>query len=459
MTDSQDRLIAVDTPATKGTIPVFRGPMEVGGMSPGPEGTVPVRDDSAVFGYRWETGPGKALTDAKEYTDQQVAGLDLGSGIETVSGTVTLDASGEPIREFYTTGATTFYANGTTTPVGAHTAVVWRRTSQGSWGYQVVPEEWTTPTPTPDTQAPTAGTLTVTVTDVAADLSVSGATDDRGVTGYAFQVNGGAWSSWQTGPTYTATGLTPSTSYTFRHKVRDAAGNETQGTAVSKTTAEEILMTYTEAVLMDAPLHFLPLDDATGAQSARNLGSAGTAWPIGAGVTMEGWSMGALTRAAHMTAKEAAITAPTSTMMSGETAWTAEAIIHRGSSNSRQAVVSSARTAWGIVLNDHSVYGYHNGTFTSASTAGAAVGPSLETATPVHVAFTYDGTTLTGYKNGVKEDQKAVTGPVADETVRPAIGKAGDPSILGYIAGVALYKGKALTADRILAHAKSAGLA
>lgn len=96
----------------------------------------------------------------------------------------------------------------------------------------------------PDTTAPTAGTLAVTVTDVEADLTVTGATDDRGVTGYAFQVNGGAWSFWQTSPSYTATGLSPSTAYQFRHKVRDAAGNEAQGTVVSRsTTAEQVTLT------------------------------------------------------------------------------------------------------------------------------------------------------------------------------------------------------------------------
>lgn len=58
------------------------------------------------------------------------------------------------------------------------------------------------------------------------------------MTGYAFQVGAsGAWSAWQTSAAFTATGLTASTAYAFRHKVKDAAGNEALGVAVSATTA------------------------------------------------------------------------------------------------------------------------------------------------------------------------------------------------------------------------------
>ena len=160
-----------------------------------------------------------------------------GSGIEQVSGTVTLDSTGAPIREFYTTGAATFKANGADTLISSFTAVVWRRNAQGSWGYQVVQDGWVTPAATPDTTAPVAGTLAVTVTDVKADLSVSGASDDRGYVQYSFSKdNGTTWTAYQDGSTYTFTGLTASTAYQFRHRVKDAAGNTATGTAVSKTT-------------------------------------------------------------------------------------------------------------------------------------------------------------------------------------------------------------------------------
>ena len=189
--------------------------------------------------YRSTDGAGDGLFDwMKRPTGWEIAGGGSGSGVEQVSGTVTLDSTGAPIREFYTTGATTFKANGADTLISSFTAVVWRRNAQGSWGYQIVQDAWTTPTPTPDTTAPVAGTLAVTVTDVKADLTVSGASDDRGYVQYSFSKdNGATWTAYQDSASYTFTGLTASTAYTFRHRVKDAAGNVTTGTAVSKTTA------------------------------------------------------------------------------------------------------------------------------------------------------------------------------------------------------------------------------
>ena len=106
---------------------------------------------------------------------------------------------------------------------------------------------------TPDTKAPTPGVLSVTPAHNSAVLSVSGATDDRAVTGYAFQVGAsGAWSAWQSSPSFTATGLTASTSYAFRHKVKDAAGNEALGDAVTATTTAKPPLQAGDIITSDA---------------------------------------------------------------------------------------------------------------------------------------------------------------------------------------------------------------
>lgn len=93
---------------------------------------------------------------------------------------------------------------------------------------------------TVDTTAPTPGTLGVTTTDTTADLTVSGASDNERLhaTPYSYSRDAGAtWTAWQAGATYKYTGLTASTSYTFQHRVRDATGNISVGTAVTKSTA------------------------------------------------------------------------------------------------------------------------------------------------------------------------------------------------------------------------------
>jgi chitodextrinase len=77
----------------------------------------------------------------------------------------------------------------------------------------------------PDTQAPTAPTLTASnITDSSVDLTWSGATDNVGVTGYDIYRNGSLLAS-VAGTSYQATGLTELTSYTFTVRAKDAAGN------------------------------------------------------------------------------------------------------------------------------------------------------------------------------------------------------------------------------------------
>ncbi len=85
---------------------------------------------------------------------------------------------------------------------------------------------------TPDTVAPTAPTLAASgTTSTSTNLSWSGATDNVGVTGYDVYMNASLIGSTAT-TTYTVTGLTPSTNYSFSVKAKDAAGN----TSVSSNT-------------------------------------------------------------------------------------------------------------------------------------------------------------------------------------------------------------------------------
>lgn len=102
-----------------------------------------------------------------------------------------------------------------------------------------VPTPLFTATPT-DTIAPVAGTLASSnETTTGFTLTVTGASDDRGLATvpYSFSLdNGATWSSWQASATYNATGLTENTTYTCKHKVQDAGGNVTTGSAITVTT-------------------------------------------------------------------------------------------------------------------------------------------------------------------------------------------------------------------------------
>lgn len=77
-----------------------------------------------------------------------------------------------------------------------------------------------------DTVAPTAPTLVASgTTSTSTNLSWSGATDNVAVTGYDVYRGGVLIGSTTTATTFAATGLTPSTSYTFNVRAKDAAGN------------------------------------------------------------------------------------------------------------------------------------------------------------------------------------------------------------------------------------------
>ncbi|BAP31566.1 uncharacterized protein CHSO_2529 [Chryseobacterium sp. StRB126] len=78
---------------------------------------------------------------------------------------------------------------------------------------------------TPDTVAPTAPTLAASgTTSTSTNLSWSGATDNIGVTGYDVYMGASLLGSTAS-TTYTITSLTPSTTYSFSVKAKDAAGN------------------------------------------------------------------------------------------------------------------------------------------------------------------------------------------------------------------------------------------
>lgn len=92
-----------------------------------------------------------------------------------------------------------------------------------------------------DTVAPTAptnlATVTANVTDVAVPLSWTAATDNVGVAGYKVYRNGTEVAT-VSGTTYTDTGLTASTAYSYTVKAYDAAGNVSPSSATLSVTTK-----------------------------------------------------------------------------------------------------------------------------------------------------------------------------------------------------------------------------
>lgn len=128
---------------------------------------------------------------------------------------------------------------------------------------------------TADTQAPTAPVLTSTAqTDITADLSWSGATDNVGVTGYklyngATEIYDGISSARQ------VTGLTANTTYNFSVVAYDAEGNESTSGSTSVTTDASSSTTGQE------------LHTQSNAVNPTNESNAVTGWTITGSITAD----------------------------------------------------------------------------------------------------------------------------------------------------------------------------
>ncbi|SHE83713.1 M4 family metallopeptidase [Chryseobacterium sp. OV279] len=102
---------------------------------------------------------------------------------------------------------------------------------------------------TTDTQAPTAPQLSASsTTQNSTSLSWSGSTDNVAVTGYDVYRGTSLLGSTTTATTYSVTGLSPSTSYSFTVKAKDAAGNiSVVSNTVNVTTQSGTAASYCSA--------------------------------------------------------------------------------------------------------------------------------------------------------------------------------------------------------------------
>ncbi|MGQ4531865.1 hypothetical protein ACUIAC_01100 [Dermabacteraceae bacterium P13138] len=176
----------------------------------------------------------QAVTQAQENTP---------SGVEIVSDTVTLTADGPAVQEYMLTGPTRFTGAGITAEdFDADTVLAVMHTASGQWRVAVVGEGrgWREfGAARPDETPPVAGTTTITRTTAdTITLTATGASDETALAedAYSASHDGVTWTPWQAQPVITITGLTGSTSYQVRHRVRDAAGHVSESVPVEAST-------------------------------------------------------------------------------------------------------------------------------------------------------------------------------------------------------------------------------
>ena len=138
-----------------------------------------------------------------------------------------------------------------------------------------------------DTMPPTAPTsLTATASSATeVNLSWTASTDNVGVTGYRVESCTGARCivftqiATTTGTSYSDTGLSPSTSYSYQVKAMDAAGNMSGASAVASATTEKAKITHLKDCLMERPL----FGDLAGWRVLSSLSN----WSIGTAVSTQ----------------------------------------------------------------------------------------------------------------------------------------------------------------------------
>ncbi|AWM13243.1 secretion protein [Flavobacterium sediminis] len=96
-----------------------------------------------------------------------------------------------------------------------------------------------------DTTAPSAPTLSASgTTQTTTNLSWTASTDNVGVTGYNVYQNGSQIGTTTTATSYSVTGLTASTTYSFTVKAKDAAGNISASSNTVSVTTSANTVTY-----------------------------------------------------------------------------------------------------------------------------------------------------------------------------------------------------------------------
>jgi hypothetical protein len=279
-----------------------------------------------------------------------------------------------------------------------------------------------------DTQPPTTPTnLTATaVSGSQINLSWTASTDNVGVTGYLVERCAGvgctnfARTLTVPGTTYSDTGLTPNTSYTYQVKATDAAGNfspySNTATATTLQTIAGLVAAYS-------------FDEGTG-NTVNDLSGNGNNGTLSNATWTNAGKFG---NALVFNGSSSLVTIADSASLHLSTGMTLEAWVNPSQVNSK----------WTDVIYKGNDNYFLEGTSSKGSPAGGGTFGSndvanfgtaaLPTNTWTQLAFSYDGATLRLYVNGVQVSSLAETGNIATSTNPLQIG--GDSVFGQYFAG------------------------
>ena len=283
-----------------------------------------------------------------------------------------------------------------------------------------------------DTQAPGAPTTLSATTIIAQriDLSWAGSTDNVGVTGYLIErcqgVGCGIFSQIAaptgTGTTYSDTTVVAGTSYSYRVRATDAAGNF--GGYSPTATA------VTPGASMPTPVAAYSFDEPSGTTAFDGSGNGNNGTIASATRTM-----GKNGSALSFNGTSGRVTVPDAPALHLSTAMTLETWVN----------ASSGNTHWRDLIYKGNDNYYLSGSSdpNNRPAGGALIGATygevyataaLATNTWTHLALTYDGSSERLYVNGAQVASLAKTGTIATSTNPLTIGS--DPIYGQYFAGL-----------------------
>ena len=309
----------------------------------------------------------------------------------------------------------------------------------------------TTQAPPPDTQAPTApaGLTATMVSGSRIDLSWTAATDNVGVTGYRVERCQSAGCSdfaqvaqpAGTGTGYTDTGLTAGTSYTYRVRAVDAAGNlgpfSNTASAATPTPPSGLVAAYS-------------FNEGSGSTAGDSSGSGNPGT-----LSNATWATGKYGNALNFNGTNARVNVANSSSLQLSSGMTLEAWVNPSTVSSawRDVVYKGDDNYYLSGTSDRTSRPAGGGTFGSGKANSNAFGSTALTAnTWSHLALTYDGGTLRLYVNGTQVGTQNRSGVIASSTNQLQIG--GDSIYGQYFRGlideVRVYN-TALTAPQVQA--------